>query len=309
VVAVEHGWVAHRTGEDVHVPVFPEDFEGPDGEEGDGTAFAAARITARLLGNLGEQATRGSASDEHPAVRWAATLAGGHVLKFAWPVYRLEAGRPAAVRVLVDDSAAASATVADVSSGVVRAFESGRAPVLARAVGRGVLKLVAARELEKKAEKEGGDVAAYVAGRIAGIAGNALEQADTRSWSLLPDRISLARMTLAPGEHRVRIEVQGGAGEVPDTVDLGVVTVRAGERVFLSRRVWGAEGGDPAPLRRWYRRGVGEGYDPRWAAGVSAPRTHAVEPAAGPTPAEQVGADAPTRTEAHPAPPPVRPEP
>ena len=279
VVMVEHGWVAHRAGEDIHVPVFPEDLDGLEGDaDGDGVAAAAARVSARLFGNLAEQASYGSAFDEHPAVRWAATLGGAHVLKFAWPVYRLEASRPAAVRVLVDDSASATASVEDVSSGVVRDFEARRPLVLTRAVGRGVVKFLAARELEKKAEKEGGEVAGYVAGRIANIAGNVLEQADTRSWSLLPDRISLARLSLAPGEHRVRIEVQRGAGEAPDTLDLGVVSVRPGERAFLSRRVWGEEGGDPAPLRRWYRRGFRGEYDPRWAADLATPRAPFGEP-------------------------------
>jgi len=290
VVLVEHGWVAHRAGEDIHVPLFPEDVEGLEGDaDGDGVAAAAARVSARLFQDLAEQAAYGSELDGHPAVRWAAALGGGHVLKFAWPVYRLEASRPAAVRVLVDDSAAAPASVEDVSSGVVRDFEARRPLVLTRAVGRGVLKLLAARELERKAEKEGGEVAGYVAGRLAGLAGNALEQADTRSWSLLPDRISLARLTLAPGEHRVRIEVRGGEGEDADTLDLGTVTVRPGERTFLSRRVWGVEGGDPEPLRRWYRRGFGREYDPRWAADLAAPAPRRAEPAA----AMHVAGDAP----------------
>ncbi|HEX2187580.1 MAG TPA: hypothetical protein VHG51_01720, partial [Longimicrobiaceae bacterium] len=250
-VLVEHGWVAHRTGEELHVPVFPEELEALEGEDDDeGAGSAAARITARFLGNLGEQAAWGSAFDDHPAARWAATLSGGHVLKLAWPEYRLEASRPAAVRLLVDDTAAAAAPVEDVSGWVVRDFEGRRAMLLARAVGRGVLKLVAARGLERKAEKEGGEAAGYVVGRLASLAGNALEQADTRSWSLLPDRVSLAKVALAPGEHRVRIEVERGAGEAPDTVELGTVTVRPGERVVLSRRVWGADPGGAAPLRR-----------------------------------------------------------
>ncbi|HEV2149376.1 MAG TPA: hypothetical protein VGR37_18380, partial [Longimicrobiaceae bacterium] len=263
VVMVEHGWVAHRTGEDIHVPVFPEDLDGLDGDDDEGVAAAAARVTARLFRNLGEQSRWGSAFDEHPAARWAATLSGAHVLKFAWPVYRLEAARPLEVRVLVDGAAAAAVPVEDVSGAVVREFERRRPLVLTRAVGRGVVKFLAAREVEKKAEKEGGEVAGYVLGRIANLAGNALEQADTRSWSLLPDRISLARLPLAPGEHRVRITVRGGAGERVDTLDLGTVAVRAGERAFLSRRAWGADPGDPDRVREWRRRGAADGYDTR----------------------------------------------
>jgi hypothetical protein len=280
VVMVEHGWVAHRTGEDVHVPVFPDELEGLDGDDEDGVAAAAARVTARLFRNLGEQSRWGSAFDEHPAARWAATLSGAHVLRFAWPVYRLEAARPREVRVLVDDSAAAAVPVEDVSGAVVREFERHRPLVLTRAIGRGVVKFLAARGVEKKAEEESGDVAGYVLGRLANLAGNALEQADTRSWSLLPDRISLARLSLAPGEHRVRVAVRGGAGERADTLDLGTVTVRAGERVFLSRRAWGADPGDPARVREWRRAAAAESY-----AAPPAPGTGLAAPSTAPAPA------------------------
>lgn len=271
VVLVEHGWAAHRAEEDVHVPVFPEEIEGLEGKDDDdvGVAEAAGRITTRLLGNLAEQSAWGSAFDEHPAARWASALSGAHVLKFAWPVYRLEASRPAGVRVLVGDTAAALATVEDVSSGVVREFEKRRPLILTRAVGRGVVKYLASRELEKKAEEEGGEVAGYVAGRLANFAGNALERADTRSWSLLPDRISVARVSLPPGEHRVRIEVRDGEGV--DTLDLGTVTVRPGERVFRSRRVWGVEEGGPERRPRWDRRARPRRHDGRWAGEGWAP--------------------------------------
>ncbi|HEX7241782.1 MAG TPA: hypothetical protein VF263_15990 [Longimicrobiaceae bacterium] len=254
VVVVEHGWVAHRAAEDLHVPVFPDEVDGLDDDDRESLAAASGRITARLLGSASGDGPWSRPYGRGGVSSVADALAGAHVLKVAWPAYRLEASRPAALRVLVDDTVAASSLVQDVSSGVERDFAGRRAMVLARAVGRGVLKYAVAREVEKKAEKEGGEVAGFFAGRLLNLAGNVLEQADTRSWSLLPDRISLARLALPAGEHRVRIEVsRGGWDGAVDTLDLGVVVVRPGERVFRSRRVWGDEQGDVSvEERRWH---------------------------------------------------------
>lgn len=248
VVFVEHGWVAHRAPGDIHVPIFPGDVEGVDDDDDRSVADAAARITARLAGNLSEQAYWGDAWDEHPANQLGDALEGAYILKLAWPVYRLEAAAAHGVRVRVDGAEADAPVAADVSATMFRRWESQRPGVLARMVGRGVAKYLATRELERKAEKEGGEVAGWLAARLGNLAGNALERADTRSWSLLPDRVSVARFTLPPGEHAVTLEVLGPDGAVARTLDLGTVTLAPRGTLVLNRRVWGEEAGDPARL-------------------------------------------------------------
>jgi hypothetical protein len=255
VVLVEHGWVAYRAPEELHVPILPEEQEAlrgddererEDGEDGDeegereSVAEVAARVAARLLGNAVEEARWGSSYDEHPMVQWADAAAGAHILKLAWPVTRLEASRPARVRVVAGDSSAAAPVAEDLSAQVAREFAGRRALILTRAVGRALTKYLLTREVEEKAEKKGGELAGWVAARVANLAGNALERADTRSWSLLPDRISVVRLTLPPGEHPLRLEVDCG-GETPRVVELGRVTVTPGGRVFRSARVWSGE--------------------------------------------------------------------
>ncbi|HWK90445.1 MAG TPA: hypothetical protein VNP72_10680, partial [Longimicrobium sp.] len=64
----------------------------------------------------------------------------------------------------------------------------------------------------------------------------------------LPDRVSVARLSLPPGEHQVQIEVTAEDGTA-STLDLGTVAVAAGETVVRSRRVWGVEMGDLAARR------------------------------------------------------------
>ena len=237
VVVVEHGWVAHRAHRDLHVPLFPEEAEALEGSEGEGFEAAAARVSTRLLENALQEAAWGHSYDDHPVSQWAAAMEGAHVLKLSWPAYRRDAVRAAEARVRVDDTVVVAPVVEDVSGSVVRAFDGTRPLVLTRAVARSFTRYVAARELEKKAEEKGGEVAAFVAGRLANLAGNALERADLRSWSLLPDRISVARLSLPPGEHTVRVEVRSPDGGV-EVVEVGRVTVPPRGRVFRSVRVW-----------------------------------------------------------------------
>lgn len=250
VLLLEHGWVAHRASEDIHVPIFPEDVKGIGGGDDPSALETAALMGARLAANLLEQSRWGSVYDEHPVVQAADMADGAHVLKFAWPVARLEASAPAGVRVVVNGVEREPALAEDLSAAVVRRWEARRAASIGRMVTRGILKYVAARELERKAEKEGGEVAGWLAGRAANLAGNLLERADTRSWSLLPDRISVARLSLPPGEHEVRIEVLGEGGEVLETLDYGKVSLSPGGTLILNRRVWGGGEGDFARFTR-----------------------------------------------------------
>jgi hypothetical protein len=152
------------------------------------------------------------------------------------------------VRVVVDGEPYDAPLAGDLSAAVLRRWEAQRAGMLARLVARGVVKYLVANEVEKKAKKEGGDAAGFLAGLVANVGGNALERADTRSWSLLPDRVSLTRLSLPPGEHQVRIEFTAQDGAM-GTLDLGTITVAAGQTVVRSRRIWGVDMGDLAARR------------------------------------------------------------
>lgn len=245
LVLVEHGWVAHRAHRDIHVPILADELRAL--REDDGSAVElAARVTARLFGNLAEQAYWGDTWDAQPINQLAVALDGGYVLKMAWPVYRLEACAAPAVRVGAGGDAWVEAPVAgDLSAAVVRRWEAQRNAAFARMVARSLGRFVLTDQAERAAEKEN-EVLGYLVGRLANAAGNALERADTRSWSLLPDRISVARLALPPGEHRVSVQVLGEGGAGVATLDLGTVTVAAGETVILNGRVWGGEMGDLA---------------------------------------------------------------
>ncbi|HEX8242391.1 MAG TPA: hypothetical protein VF541_02800 [Longimicrobium sp.] len=251
VVFVENGWVAHRTSADVHVPIFPSDLEDVDGDDSGEVMEAASRVVANLIGNLQEQAYWGEALDDRPDFQLAAAADGAYIMKLAWPESRLEAADAPNVRVVVDSQAVEAPVIEDLSAVMFRRWQAQRPGVFTRMVGRGIVKYMAAHGLERSATRKHGEAAGWLAGRLANLAGNALERADTRSWTLLPDRISVARFTLPAGEHAVRLEVLDEGGAVAQTLDLGRITLQPRGTLVLNRRVWGQEMGD---TRRLYAR-------------------------------------------------------
>jgi hypothetical protein len=66
------------------------------------------------------------------------------------------------------------------------------------------------------------------------------EQADTRSWLMLPRSVWIARIPVEPGEYEVSVRPEAGG-----TIDLGGVRVEPGGMTFVSGRVFGG----PHPIR------------------------------------------------------------
>lgn len=238
LVVVEEGFVSHRSPEALHVPIFPEEIEGLEGSDGDAVAAAAARVAARLLENAAERSLWGRSYDDIQWVQWANALSGAYVMRLAWPVTRYEPLAPARVRVVIGDEPHPLMPVGEISPLVEDDLDAQRPAMLARLITRGMVKYITAREVEKMVEGES-EVGGFFAGRIVNLIANELERADTRSWSLLPDRVSIARFRLPAGRHRVRIETLGPEGELLRSLDLGEVEVVEGGLVAISERVWG----------------------------------------------------------------------
>lgn len=242
LVVVEQGWVAHRAGDALHVPIWDDDIDGLESADEDGIAASAGRVSARVLEATLERSQWGSSAGDHPAVQVAAALDGAYVMRLAWPVFRREPFAPAAVRLLSERGPVeAPGAASDLSTLLVRRWERQRPAAMARMVGRGMTRYLISREAERGAERKGGEAAGWLIGRITNLAGNRLERADTRSWSLLPDRIALLRVSLPPGEHALRLEVVDAPDGASRAVELGPVRVEAGRTRVLTRRVWNAD--------------------------------------------------------------------
>jgi uncharacterized protein len=238
LLLVEHGFVAHRVEESLHVPIFPSDLEGLDEGDDAGILAAAARVTARLAGNALERGRWGSALDDHPVSQLGHALDGAYVLRLAWAETRRSRAEPE-VRVLVNGDRVDVHSVGDLSALTERELAAERAGAVTRLVARGIAKFLLSREAERGAERKGGEVAGFLVGRLANLAANELERADTRSWSLLPDQVSMVRADLPAGEHHVRVQVIGAGGRLLEERDLGMISVGAGSLVLRSERVLG----------------------------------------------------------------------
>jgi hypothetical protein len=239
LVIVEHGFVAHRAEAALHVPILDDDLEGLDSENEDGIVEVAGRISTRLLLDLDERDGWGRRGRGYRGSRWEDALDGAYILRLAWPTYRLEANRARVVRVGVGEAFQDLASMGDLSLVMREELEDERPAMLTRMVLRGVTKYLITREVEEKTEKKHGDTAGYLIGRLTNVVANQLEQADTRSWSLLPDRVSMLRLRLPPGMHRLRIEVVGEDGGY-SVRDLGEVRIDEGGFAVVRERVWGS---------------------------------------------------------------------
>jgi len=152
-----------------------------------------------------------------------------YLLKVAWPVYR-EGTRTQPARLIAHDTVPFPVR-ADVSRGVVADFERERALIVARTIARGTAKLALTKGAENSLEEKH-EAAGMLIGLLGNIGNVLLERADTRSWHLLPAGISIARVTLPPGEHELNVQIG------PRTVPLGDVTLDAGRVRILFHRVF-----------------------------------------------------------------------
>jgi hypothetical protein len=261
VVIVEQGFVAHRVQQSVTLLLEPEEAKRLTGGETDDRLGAAALLATRILAEAAvagerdgiwygrrprgirveipfDESTSNDCDDEEDDDD-DCKEENPYLLRIAWPTFRLDREPATTVRVVADCGAGAPVEVAaDLSRAVVRDFEEERAAIVARTVARAVSKLALTRGLEKSiGEKD--ETAGQVVGLLTNLGTAALEQADTRSWQLLPGRIGLVRLRLPAGAHALTLEIASGAGEdAVRTIDLGQVDVVPGRYTFLSARIW-----------------------------------------------------------------------
>jgi hypothetical protein len=132
-------------------------------------------------------------------------------------------------RLRVGERASETVLAEDVSAVARLTFEEGQGTRLLKTIARAIAKYA----LTKQAKKQG-----EAAGFLANVFAAATERADTRSWTLLPDRIHLARMRLPAGVHSVVVEVLDGDGAVAQTATFQRVEIRAGETTVITHRTY-----------------------------------------------------------------------
>jgi tetratricopeptide (TPR) repeat protein len=119
---------------------------------------------------------------------------------------------------------------ASVSEAVIADYARQRNAVLARAVARAATRLVVTKAAEKTAEDKWGETTGDVVGFFTNMAGVALERADTRSWVLLPESISIVRTGKSAADSLSVVEAARGRQK----------SFRAGNLSVTTQRLWAA---------------------------------------------------------------------
>ena len=113
-------------------------------------------------------------------------------------------------------------TVVDVNEVAIASYHEHRDEEIAKAVTRRVLKKGAVYVL-KEAQNIHNNTFVDLGINVAGVVWEAMEQADTRSWRLLPARIDLARTELPAGQWSVNLRLaQYGASASSQTVPVHI---------------------------------------------------------------------------------------
>ena len=126
---------------------------------------------------------------------------------------------------------ASSELVENVNAIARKSLDDRLPAITARAVARMVVKNSMARNIKN----QGGDSgAAVLMSIVTDVGAIVTERADTRSWSLLPGNILMARLVLPQGTHDLKATYYDNFGKALATRDYHAVKVTAGRKVFLS---------------------------------------------------------------------------
>jgi uncharacterized protein len=262
VLVVEQGFVAHRVESSLNVMLHPEELAiFGDADAGEKVALAGL-VATRVLNhasNVNYFDTRFGTDTrallvpvpEEPALRWRCRgeectdstpppVRKPYLLRVAWPAFREQTRIAPAAQLRLPETLANGephgVTFADVSRAIVGDFEHDRGRIIARSIARGAVKLAVTRGAERKLT-ERDETAGWLVGALGNVGSALLEQADTRSWHLLPGGIAVVRLGLPAGSHSLAVDLDG-SGRPDRVLQLGDVTVAAGRTTFVSARAW-----------------------------------------------------------------------
>jgi hypothetical protein len=228
VVVVERGFVAHRATETLSI------FVGDDEDDyrrrhGDRDSHDLAKFAAKMASMGATDTTKLKASADGPHARRhdSDDDDDDYWLRVSFPSVRRTPRPTGDASLEVDGESVQAMAVTSLLDDAVGADEGReRTGMIARATARAAAKYAVTKAVkDKKGE---------VAGTIANIGASLMERADIRSWHLLPQTVTLLRVRVPAGEHRIQLDVGDGLQQI----DLGPVVVRPGEVTIATTRVW-----------------------------------------------------------------------
>ncbi|HEY5602538.1 MAG TPA: hypothetical protein VIM41_05470 [Gammaproteobacteria bacterium] len=149
----------------------------------------------------------------------------GQLIRISVPVYVTRPIAVSGVNYQVADQQGQLEMMEIVDSLALKALERNMPSIIARAAARQAIKY--------QATKQGNQENAAL-GLLVNIGGALLEQADTRSWTTLPQSIYMARIALDPGTYNLSLNIVSSYDGNNQTLDVGGLEVRAGKNTYQS---------------------------------------------------------------------------
>jgi hypothetical protein len=169
----------------------------------------------------------------------------GRVMRIAVPKFVPRRSRVAQSQAIVSNGVtrldAPLALMEDVTAIAVKDLEERIVRTTVKAVARAAWKFALAEGIHVGAQRavgrqQEGDLIGAIAGILAHVAAVATEEADKRSWVTLPDRIKVGRVLVPPGTYEIELRWRGRAGEEVAKQSMRSITLKAGEKRFISTR-------------------------------------------------------------------------
>ena len=238
-----------------------------------GTTFYAKGPNSEMVKNWG-----GAIAVTGELLRIFEVANPGTWVGFELPWHRADSVIPVPGEARIGTVAAPLTVVADLDA-FARATLKDRLPsimtkTMARVFAKHVTAIIAEKALEGAAQAETDQnkkLAMMVSAKLSGTSSHALasasENADTRYWATLCDRVEASLVTVPAGEHPVSISTASGS------VDLGTVKVPAGRLVIVPARTF------PNPVKNPYPADA-----PEATGAVTSATPAPTEPAASPQP-------------------------
>ena len=209
VLFSEIGFVPHKVQEEISLPIYKNDVETVSKKRLDGIS---RKIAYR-----------------HFKPHYAGKSKVEYWLRVALPAYADVAPQTQSIWLSAAGRKTGTTLAEDLSAIAWQTFQDKLPAMLARTVGRGLLKYMASA----KAEKEN-----KVLGFIVNLFAAATEAADTRSWVSLPHNVQIGRLALPAGTHTLTLESLDSRGRVIETGTISDIDIRPGTRTFVNYRTY-----------------------------------------------------------------------
>ena len=153
-------------------------------------------------------------------------------IQFAIPKMVERASQSSVFAVNVNGNSEKAEVFSNTKNSIEKDLENGQTTMLIRTAGRVILRTVAANKAKSKMRTGNGlvDLALNLG---TDFATGAMENADLRLSSALPQTFHISRIPVEPGKHSVKIDILDKSGRKTGSLAEQSINVKKGEKVFL----------------------------------------------------------------------------